>query len=702
MNNNRHDSTRGTPLSRAMTYSLILLMGLFGISVCFLVWATINLAISTIQDDYMDGLRLGVETEISTFMDDHRAIITDLAKYPVVIQGVMQPEVARDNLADFLDAASLIGTRCQLVVLDYRGSIIYMTQSTPEYSYQECDYVTSLLEQNVEFHTSISRTASESFWRIAVPINYNGMTEGILVAEIPLNLINKANIISDHLSTCQIEFVLGNDVIASFGPTIDSVPETSHIENIGLDLKFYVDRGSVANDLLFLFGRLVAILIGLTLIFLIIGVTLIRKVLIEPLNQLRDWTTALGDSLDIAKVETLRIREIATLASNFENMVDRLRTRDTALRKAHSTLELRVKERTQDLEIETKRLELILRGIGDGVIVTDIPFHIILINQVAKKVLGGLAERYCLGQNIGKLFVSDSEENQISEKDFINKLSGNSGEFIWTINHPKTSFLNVSYSMFDDESGTPAGYVLTLRGVTAEQKVNRMKTDFVSSVYLELRTPLTSIKGFTSTLIRDQKMPLETRQRFLGIIDKESTRLTNLIDDLLEISIIESGKMRFDLTSVDMEKLAARALDSMSFALDENCLLSNIECAEDANLVLCDAQKTQTLVTNLLGNAIKFTPPGGMISLVIENVGEFVALKISDTGIGIPEDELTKIYDRFYRGTRPGLEVTGTGLGLAIVKQFVTQQNGSIDVVSEVGNGTTFTVQLPVNRDNMA
>jgi len=526
------------------------------------------------------------------------------------------------------------------------------------------------------------------------------MTEGILVAEIPLTLIDKANIISDHLSTCQLEFVLGNDVIASFGPTIDSVPETSRIETIGLDLNFYVDRSSVANDLLFLLVRLVAILIGLTVVFLITGVALGKKVLIEPLNQLRDWTTALGESLDTAKVETQRIREIATLASNFETMVNRLQMRDAALRKARNTLELRVEERTQDLEIETKRLELILRGIGDGVIVTDIPFHILLINQVARKLMGDLADRHCLGQNLGKLFESDSEIKQGSGEDFISKLSGSSGEFIWTLDGPKTCFLNVIYSMFEDESGSPAGYVLILHDVTTEQQVNRMKTDFVSSVSHELRTPLTSIKGFTATLLRDPEMPLETRQRFLGIVDKESTRLTNLIEDLLEISIIESGKMQFDLTSVDMKKLCIRALDSMSFGLEEKGLQSNIECSDDTNMVLCDAQKTQTLVTNLLGNAIKFTPAEGTISLEIVNQGKFVAVKISDTGIGIPEDELARIYDRFYRGTRPGLEVTGTGLGLAIVKQFVIQQNGSIDVASEVGKGTTFTVQLPVYLDN--
>jgi signal transduction histidine kinase len=223
-----------------------------------------------------------------------------------------------------------------------------------------------------------------------------------------------------------------------------------------------------------------------------------------------------------------------------------------------------------------------------------------------------------------------------------------------------------------------------------------MKTDFVSSVSHELRTPLTSIRAYTATILRDRNITDKTKYDFLAVILEETERLTNLVNQLLEVSHLESGTVRIVRESVDIPAVVEQVVTALELlAQDKNIQLETDVC-DQLPILLGDKDKIQSIISNLLSNAIKFTPQGGRVSVSVRQQTDELLIRVSDTGVGIPREELPRIFERFYRGRRTSEQVKGTGLGLAIVKELVTMHGGRVGVESEPGRGTTFTVVLPV------
>jgi two-component system phosphate regulon sensor histidine kinase PhoR len=188
----------------------------------------------------------------------------------------------------------------------------------------------------------------------------------------------------------------------------------------------------------------------------------------------------------------------------------------------------------------------------------------------------------------------------------------------------------------------------------------------------------------------------------LKVINEETDRLTSLVNDILEISQLEHGTMKIVRESVDVAPLVKRILcESKPVADNKNIVL---ECAVGADLpsVLGDEKKIQSAMSNLVSNAIKFTPEGGKVRVCGRQQGEELVLQVSDTGVGIPKEELPKVFERFYRVHRPGQQIQGTGLGLAIVKEVISMHGGRVEVESEPGKGTTFTVSLALAAEPSA
>ena len=231
----------------------------------------------------------------------------------------------------------------------------------------------------------------------------------------------------------------------------------------------------------------------------------------------------------------------------------------------------------------------------------------------------------------------------------------------------------------------------------ALKQLNRMKTDFVSNVSHELRTPLTSIKGFTSLLL-DGKLGSvsEEQRRRLSRIDEQTNSLTKLVNDLLDISRIESGKVAMTLQPIDVQQLLEGPSDLLRQAMLEKQLEFKVDCPVKTE-IWADREKMERVFVNLLGNAVKFTPEGGRITLqVIPRKGE-VQLDVTDTGIGMEPKDLNHIFEEFYRSeTAIRQNIRGTGLGLSLVKQIVEAHDGKIWATSKMGQGSTFSVILPV------
>ena len=255
-----------------------------------------------------------------------------------------------------------------------------------------------------------------------------------------------------------------------------------------------------------------------------------------------------------------------------------------------------------------------------------------------------------------------------------------------------------------DDNGEPAGIVAIFNDITEIRGVEQMKTAFISTVSHELRTPLTSIKGFVSTLLHDDEGYFDeaTRREFYGIIDAECDRLKRLIDDLLDISRIEQGSaMQINWQPVDVPASAEKVLTAQrSYAKNHTLAL---DFPADFPLVEADPDKIEQILTNLVNNAIKYSPQGGLVQVsgrVADAKQTSVVLRVSDEGIGISRENLPKIWGNFYRvDNRDNREIGGTGIGLALVKALVEGHEGSVEEPeSELGRGTTFIVTLPVRR----
>ena len=251
-----------------------------------------------------------------------------------------------------------------------------------------------------------------------------------------------------------------------------------------------------------------------------------------------------------------------------------------------------------------------------------------------------------------------------------------------------------------DDDGEPAGIVAIFNDITEIRGVEQMKTAFISTVSHELRTPLTSIKGFISTLLTDEENYFDeaTRREFYGIIDSECDRLKRLIEDLLDISRIEQGSaMLMHWQQVDVVVLTEKVLAAQrSYAKDHVLAL---DFPDDFPTLEADPDKIDQILTNLVNNAIKYSPNGGRVCVTGRVAADSIVLTVSDEGMGISREHLSKIFENFYRvDNRDNREIGGTGIGLALVKALVEGHQGTVTPESEVGKGTTFTVSLPISR----
>jgi two-component system phosphate regulon sensor histidine kinase PhoR len=231
--------------------------------------------------------------------------------------------------------------------------------------------------------------------------------------------------------------------------------------------------------------------------------------------------------------------------------------------------------------------------------------------------------------------------------------------------------------------------------ISVLEELNNLKSEFISNVSHELRTPLASIVGFAETIMSDHELSKETIHEFSEIILNEGKRLAKLIDNLLDFSRLESGQDDLQKTDIGIIKVIEEVLLSFSQQIKEkNLTLSKLFPEEDP-IIKADKERIEKVFWNLIANSIKFTNPGGRISLIIQDFEKEVEIVISDTGIGISEKDLPYLFQKFSKVQRPGAQIGGTGFGLVTVKQIVDLHKGFIKVRSELDKGTSFLIRLP-------
>ncbi|MDT8317792.1 MAG: ATP-binding protein [bacterium] len=352
-------------------------------------------------------------------------------------------------------------------------------------------------------------------------------------------------------------------------------------------------------------------------------------------------------------------------------------------RLAHMALAL--KSSFGKLVDERGQRESVIASMGEGVIVIDKEGRVTLSNKKANELFG----KSLVGKPISEVARSPQLLGLVEEAR--GSWSAASGEMLISEPSEMTFFLSIVPLI---RNLYITGSVIVFHDITTLKKLERMRKDFVLNVSHELKTPLTSINGFAETLIEGAIDDRENALKFVGVIKRNTERLTRIVEDLLTLSNIEMGKVDFNIKSINMADPVDTVISTLRQKAGEKGVAFKI--AVDKSLtVMADKDRLEQILINLIDNGIKFSE-GGLIKLIAERKGEYVLLSVRDSGGGIPAKDLPRIGERFYRvDSARSRELGGTGLGLAIVKHLISSMGGNFFVESVEGEGTTVSFTLP-------
>lgn len=422
--------------------------------------------------------------------------------------------------------------------------------------------------------------------------------------------------------------------------------------------------------LIFVVAALIAITIGLIL------AVLISRAITRPIEEMRQRTIQIARGDYSGQVQIYGDDELGQLAE------------------AVNELSVRVEESQESTESERRRLDSVLGYMTDGVLATDRRGRITIVNEMATDFLN-LENDQIVGKSIldildlrGTFTLRDLLENQ---EQVVLDLSDDDQDLI----------LHASFALIQRESGFISGLVCVLHDVTEQQKIDEDRKRFVSNVSHELRTPLTSMKSYIEALVEGAWKDPEVAPNFLKVTQEETDRMMRMINDLLNLSRMDLGTARLEREYVNLNELFNHILDRFDMILknsdkpDKNYSIKRDFTRRDI-WVEVDTDKIQQVLDNIMNNAIKYSPDGGIITCRLLETHNHVIMSITDQGLGIPKDSISHIFDRFYRVDKARSRAQGgTGLGLAISKEVIQLHGGRIWVESREGEGSTFYISLP-------
>ncbi len=476
-----------------------------------------------------------------------------------------------------------------------------------------------------------------------------------------------ANILSAMAGKVGKEYNLGADYVDYALPIYseDSEEHVQYIIYIKDTKDDLIEMTSSINSII-----LYAIFIGLA-VSILLGF-LLANTITQPITELTQKADkmAAGDFEHVIEVKSND--EIGTLTNAFNLMAKEL------------------DRNIEAIASEKNKMDAIFSHMTDGVMAFNLKGEIIHINYAAQRMLEiDQVEAVKFNNFFEKMNV------QISMEDITSPECKSTIKKIIEINglHIKAFF--VTFKLERDKIG---GVIVVLQDVTEQQKLDIARREFVANVSHELKTPLASIKSYAETLLDGAIDDKETAESFLNVINNESDRMTRLVRDLLALSSLDHQQTKWKKTNFSFEELIKEVKGKMSLSAKNRGHILTLEITSQLSEIFGDRDKIEQVITNIISNAIKYTPEGGKISITagcIEN-GNYV--KIIDNGIGIPKEDLPRIFERFYRVDKArSRELGGTGLGLAIAQEIIKAHDGTIDIHSEQGQGTEVTIMLPTS-----
>ena len=348
-----------------------------------------------------------------------------------------------------------------------------------------------------------------------------------------------------------------------------------------------------------------------------------------------------------------------------------------------------LKDKLNEVSSRKNQIETILLHMTDGIIAFNIKGEIILINPAAKKFLSISPEDNTFDDIFGKFKLDINTEKVI----YLDS---------WTSTEQRIQvddqYVKVLFAPFKNEEERPDGVIAVIQDITEHVKLDNMQKELVADVSHELKTPITSIMGYADTLL-EGGYDEETQTKFLNVIASESRRIARLVTDLLTLSRYDSNKKKTRKETFDLGDLVKRCQEKLAIEIKKKGHKVTSFVTADVPPVYADKDDIERVVLNILTNSIKYTPDNGEIKIYVGFVYNDAYIKIFDNGIGIPEDDLSRIFERFYRVDKARTrEMGGTGLGLSIAKEILDKNGGSIDIKSKVGEGTEVVIRIPTKQ----
>ncbi|WP_070120037.1 cell wall metabolism sensor histidine kinase WalK [Bacillus marinisedimentorum] len=410
------------------------------------------------------------------------------------------------------------------------------------------------------------------------------------------------------------------------------------------------------------------------LITALLGIFLAQTIT-RPISDMKRQARVMARGDFSRKVKVYGDDEIGQLALTFNDLTTKLKL-------------------AQDMtEEERKKLSSVLAHMTDGVIAADRQGHVILMNNQAEKMLH-VSRETTIGESLLSILPIESDislENIYEDDDSL--------IFDFYTGKDEESIIRANFSIIQNEHGYPNGFMTVLYDVTEQERIEQERREFVANVSHELRTPLTTMKSYIEALTDGAWQDKEIAPRFLGVTQTETERMIRLVNDLLQLSKLDSKDIKLNLNRVNFTPFYHGIIDRFELSKAQNVSFERI--IPDENLyVYIDADRVTQVIDNIISNALKYSPEGGKVTFKLIHNPTDIQISIKDQGMGIPKDNLSKVFERFYRVDKArSRKMGGTGLGLAIAKEIIQLHGGRIWAESEEGKGTAINFVLPLERD---
>ncbi len=365
--------------------------------------------------------------------------------------------------------------------------------------------------------------------------------------------------------------------------------------------------------------------------------------------------------------------EISLLASKFNYMGGRLKT----------TL--------NEISQEKGKLEALLQNMSDGVIAFDENGELIHANPSGQEFLSISGETMKFNEIFSNIGIN------VSFEDIMHANQGSSISQKFEVND---KFLNLLFArVFGGNNDSITGIIVVIQDVTEQENLEKMRKEFVANVSHELKTPITSIRGYSETLLEDKEIDKETSSKFLEVINKEAERMARLVSDLLKLSKMDFQNNVVNRASFNVVKMASNCIDKIIIEAEKKQQELVLFNDDEEIFAYANESDIDQVLLNIISNAIKYTPEKGKIAVKVEQIGDNVEILVKDNGIGIPKEDLPRIFERFYRVDKArSREMGGTGLGLSIAKTMIDANGGTIKIDSDVGKGTEVRIRLRISN----